>query len=162
MVVTLKFECAEYLKQWFINHCGGSYPVKLHKKSPESYVLNAFLSNKKDNHIDMTQQSTEEYMEIIIPQFHGKPPENYNHISKNGAVAFISSIMSKFDHQIWSDLKDIDFMQIQKKEAIYAWMEANGIELSEKNFTAVEKRFQRLRNRNKTRIRVKNFRKKLK
>ena len=53
---------------------------------------------------------------------------------------------SRFDVQLWIDLHHFGKISKRQDELIYAWMEKHGIELTETNWNAIAKRYQRQRN----------------
>lgn len=153
---TLSFQCEEYLRQWCIDDAGGCSPIRLRKNSPESNCLQFCLRPKSKAEPEPEIEGTP--LVVYIPSFRLRNPEVYNHITNVGRKAFISILRKRFDDQLWSDLHAIHNFGIRKDELIYAWMEAHGIEISEKNFCAVAKRLQRIRERVLTNQRVRNYR----
>ena len=158
--ITLSFQCEDYLRQWFINDAGGSHPVRLRKNSPESSCLQFCLQPKSKAGKQPEIEGTP--LIVYIPEFRYKNPDDYNYISNTGRIAFIKILKQRFDLELWNDLHQFANFGIRKDELIYAWMESHEIEPTEKNFNAIAKRLQRMRERSLSRIRVRNFRKKRK
>lgn len=157
--IILYVQCEEYLRQWIIHASGGITPVRLRKGSPEAFFLEAFLQRKSQKIPD--QRPDQDSLAICIPSFRHKPPESFNRLSETSRKAFLRIFRSRFDYQIWNDLCNIESSFSRKDELIAAWMEANGIDDTEKNTLAVTKRLQRLRDRVRAKERMKKSRKKL-
>lgn len=178
--ITLKIPCEAYLAQWYINDSGGATPVKLRKNSPEQHLLRCLLVSKNSAAVmpqpdqrscGMDGQASSpggcgeepedpEVLEIIIPYFKGMSPEIYNHISPRAERIFTDTLRKRFDLRIFEDLAPVINAVDRRDELIWAWMEANGIEETETNWAAVEKRLRRMLDRLKTKIRVREWRKK--
>lgn len=153
---TLSFQCEDYLRQWCINDAGGSSPVRLRKNSPESNLLRFCLRPKSKAEPEPEIIGTP--LIVYIPTFRHMNPEVYNNISSAGKKAFMKILKKRFDLQLWDDLNPIYSFGINKEDLIYAWMEAHGIEPTEKNFNSVAKRLQRIRERIQTNARVRKYR----
>ena len=131
-----------YLKQWFIHEHGGEYPVSLVRGSVESNILMLFLENKKADHIEAIDEKT---LAIYIPSYKRCDPRNRNFLPERAKVALHKCIKNRFDVQMWQDLHQFNNLGLQIDDIIYAWMEQHGIELSEMNWNAIAKRYQRKR-----------------
>lgn len=131
-----------YLKQWFIHEQGGDYPVNLGRGSVESDMLFQFLINKKTEEPPIIDERT---LAINIPSFKKRDPRTYNHLPPMAKVALHKCIKNRFDVQMWNDLHQFSNLGMQIDDLIYAWMEKHGIELSETNWNAIAKRYQRKR-----------------
>lgn len=158
--ITLSFQCEDYLRQWFIHESGGVSPVTLKKNTPESNCLQFSLRSKSDKSLEEVNHDIKgEPLIVYIPTFRFKNPKDYNHITASGRKLFISILKKRFDERIWFDLHSIYNFGVRKDDLIYSWMEAHEIEQSEKNFNAIAKRLQRLRQRTLSNVRIRNFRK---
>lgn len=133
----------EYLTQWFIHEQGGTVPVQLTRGSIESKILETYLSRRPDG--VLPELDGEGKVAIAIPTFRKRPPEVYNFLPKRALASLISVIRDRFDVKLWKDLHQFGKITRRQDELIYAWMEKNGIELSDKNWNAVAKRYQRQR-----------------
>ena len=60
-------------------------------------------------------------------------------------AALVVSIRNRFDIELWRDLHHFGKITRRQDELIYAWMEKNGIEMTEANWNAIAKRYQRQR-----------------
>lgn len=158
--ITLSFQCEDYLRQWCIDDAGGSSPVRLRKNSPESNCLQFCLRPKSK--AEPEPEITGIPLVIYIPSFRLRNPEVYNQITAVGRKAFLSILKKRFDDQLWGDLHSLCNFGIPKEDLIYTWMDAHGIEPTEKNFCAVAKRLQRINKRIKTNARVREYRRKRK
>ena len=135
----------EYLAQWFINDQGGENPVRLTRGSVEAKILEVYLMKRpEDTDPDI---DTIGKVAIAIPEFRNRPPEYYNHLPKFAISSLQNVIRQRFDISLWKDLNGFgNIIRNRQDELIYAWMEKNGIELNEKNWNAIAKRYQRQRN----------------
>lgn len=133
----------DYLAQWFIHEQGGENPVNLIKGSIESKFLELALAKWPENVTPLPPDPSD--VAIVIPFFRTKPPYTYNYLSKRSVNAIIGIIRNRFDVELWKAIHSFGRINEETKEIIYAWMENNGIEDSEKNWNAIAKRYQRLR-----------------
>lgn len=156
--ISVNIPCEQYLKQWFVNVCGGEEPVHLRKGSPESHLLEFILLPKAA--VCEAPEPSELSLNICIPTFRYKDPQSFNAISKKGAAAFLKLLRKRFDLQLWQDYASLKNVGIPKDDIVMNWMENNGIEINDRNFESVKKRLRRIEERLKAKIRVKNFRKK--
>lgn len=131
-----------YLKQWFVHEQGGDYPVNLMRGSVESDMLRLFLENKNADSPPVIDDRT---LAINIPSYKKKDPRTYNFLPPMAKVALHKCIKNRFDVQMWQDLHHFSNLGIQIDDLIYAWMEKHGIELTETNWNAIAKRYQRKR-----------------
>lgn len=160
----------DYLAQWFIHEQGGSQPVRLIKGSIESKLLNLFLTKQPEpepsedsdpREVDADGEPAADPEEeeapnliIEIPSFKNRPPEIFNYITPRAASVIVSVIRDRFDVKLWTDLYTFNNIMQRQDELIYAWMESNGIELTERNWNAIAKRYSRLRDRYRQRERA--------
>ena len=159
--ITVKIPCENYLAQWYVCDSGGVSPVKVRKNSPEQHLLRCILASKsKAQTVDTDIDRTDSALEIIIPYFKGMPPEIYNYLSPRAKKVFVDTLRKRFDLQLFNDLSPVLNAVERRDELIWAWMEAHGIEHTETNYFAVEKRLKRMIDRLNTKIRVKNYRSK--
>ena len=131
-----------YLAQWFIHDHGGSTPVELRRGSVESKVLEVYLAKRPPY---VVPESGDGLVPVYIPTFRHKPAEAYNYLPKHALSALLNSIRNRFDVELWNDLHSFGRIGRRQDELIYAWMEKHGIEMTEANWNAIAKRYQRLR-----------------
>ena len=131
-----------YLKQWFIHEHGGEYPVSLVRGSVESCMLKQFIEKRNEEEATNIDERT---LAIYIPTFKDKDPRTYFYLPNRAKVALHKCIKNRFDIQMWQDLHQFSNLGLQIDDIIYAWMEQHGIELSEMNWNAIAKRYQRKR-----------------
>lgn len=158
-MITIYFHCEDYLREWYIYHSGGAVPVKLKKNSPESHLLMCCLQNKK-NAVDSPIVDKDKAIEVIVPYYKNRPPEYFNFLNDATEKAFVKILKRHFDFCLWSDLCKIHDIASRLDDIIYAWMESHGISITEKNWNAVAKRFQRIRSRILSKERMRKFRNK--
>ena len=133
-----------YLAQWFINSHGGSTPVELERASVESKILEVFLTKQPPEH--EPEIFEKQKVAIYIPTFRNRPAAVYNYLPRRAQAALLLSIRNRFDVQLWNDLHHFGAIGQRQDELIYAWMEKTGIDLTEVNWNAIAKRYQRQRN----------------
>lgn len=142
--ICLYIPLEDYLAQWFVHEQGGEVPVQLTRGSVESKILEVYLAHRPDG--QLPEKGGEGKLAIAIPSFRNRPPEVFNYLSKNALASLVSIIRSRFDVQLWIDLHHFGKISKRQDELIYAWMEKHGIELTETNWNAIAKRYQRQRN----------------
>lgn len=142
-----------YLRQWLINEHGGEEPVRLKRGSVESKILSLYLTKRPEG--VPVQVGGEGMISIIIPAFRSKNPQTYNYLPPKARECLLNAIRDRFDLQLWEDLHDFFKSEVDIKDLIYAWLEAHGMETDERNWLALEKRFRRLRDIYKSRLRAK-------
>lgn len=136
-------ELEDFLAQWFIHEQGGASPVKLIKGGLESKILELYLVKRPAYCLPDIPEGK---VAVEIPYFRHKPPQTYNFLPKRAKRLFVSTIRKRFDIDLYSALHHFGRIDRRQDDAIYAWFEAKGIEPTEKNWNAVAKRYQRLRN----------------
>lgn len=146
---------ADYLSQWFIHQHGSCEPVHLIRGSAESKVLEVWLTTRP-NDLPLLKQP-EGTVAVAIPYFRNKPPLSYNHLPTRAMAVLIRMIRERFDIQLWDDLHSFGNISSKQEDLVFAWMESNGIELTERNCWAITKRYQRLRNEYNARRRAKEY-----
>ena len=134
----------DYLAQWFINDQGGKYPVELKRGSVESIILESFLAKQPEDIPQQTEANNPDAVKIAIPFFKSKDVNYFNYLPKRAEDLLVTSIINRQD------------------ELIYAFMESHGIEINEKNWCTIAKRYQRKRTVYRINERVKKFRSNLK
>lgn len=142
--MTFFLDIEPYLAEWFIFANGGEVPVKLAKGSIESKYLELFLSKPpKDTAYPLKRRG----VEIEIPAYRYKPAMYWWWLSPRGERALEGIIRSRFDVQLWQDIHRVENCRELLQDILTAWMEANGIEPTDRNYNAVSKRYMRLRKR---------------
>ena len=144
--ICIYIELDPYLRQWFVHDFGGNEPVELRRDSVESKILETYLAKQPPDCIPQTRGS-EGQVAIYIPTFRYRPAEYYNYLPKQAMSALVNSIRNRFDVDLWNDLHTFGRIGRRQDELIYAWMEMHGIELTEANWNAIAKRYQRQRKR---------------
>lgn len=139
---TVNLELPSYLAQWLLFENGGEQPIVMPKLSIENKILE--LSLIKLPHNAKPDLKTETSVAIAIPCFRHKPPSTYNYLPNNGRDELKKAIRSRFIVQLFTDLHKFGFIGKRKDQLFYAWMEAHGIELTETNWCAIAKIYQRL------------------
>ncbi len=131
-------------QDWVIHECGGEIPVKFPRHSAERDVLEVFLSRPPEGYIP--EPYREGMLRIVVPEFKGRPADRWFYLSDTARRALTQCIKARFDLQMWNELSRFGYLGEQQKDLIYAWMELHGIEINDKNWNMIAKRYQRKRN----------------
>ena len=131
-----------YLAEWLVHEHGG-IPVAFPKNSYENDVLEMSLTLRPKNLEDGGDGPGEGKIPIAVPYFKYKNVKSYNYLPKNGQLAIQKSIRQRFMMQLWRDLHKFGNIGKQRKELIFAWMEAHGITPSDTNWNTLAKIYQR-------------------
>ncbi len=152
--ICLYIPLEDYLADWFVHDQGGENPVHLTRGSVESKILEVFLTHRPED--QLPDVAGDGKLAIIIPSFRNRPPEVFNYLPQHALSSLLNIIRSRFDIQLWNELHHFGKITNRQDELIYAWMEKHGIAMTEKNWNAIAKRYQRQRNVYMTRDRAKN------
>ena len=134
----------DYLAKWFINEQGGALPVSLGYGSVESKILETYLV--KLPHGSMPDLGGDGKVPVYIPTFRNRPAETYNYLPKAAVKVFCDTVRHRLDIDLWNAV--MPFAKIGLKrvdDLIFAFMESRGIAMTETNWNALAKRFQRQR-----------------
>lgn len=139
----LYLELEDYLAQWFINDQGGNNPVCLIRGSMEWGLLEQFLQPPPPDWSPSV--STEGKVCIVLPNFRSKDTRYNFYLPPKATEALKTCIRNRFDIEMWNSLHRFAAIFSRQDNLIYAFMEKHGIELTEKNWNAIAKRYQRKR-----------------
>ena len=132
-----------YLAQWYIHEMGGRMPVSLPRGSVESDILRLFLQKRPEKvPVDVGKDAN---LAIVIPSWKEKDAMYYNYLDTSAMHCLHQCIKSRFDVQLWTDIHKIHPRMKMLKDLMEAWMENHGIEVTDTNWSAVTKRYQRKR-----------------
>lgn len=156
-MITVSVLLPEYLHQWAVNaldaiSVDGRKVVVPVKNSPLASFLRNFLMHKRQrpdfNPQDLKHGAipiaTQELF-IQVPHFPGRDPQYYNYLSPTAEAQLRDLIRSRFDVALFTEFSRFDNVNVRTNEFIHSWLDANGIEQTEKNWLAVDKRLQLLR-----------------
>lgn len=152
----------DYLAQWFINDHGGKYPVELTRGCIEMGILESFLEKLPDDVPPQTEANNPGALKIYIPDFKSKDITSYNYLPKYAEDLLVATIRNRFDVELWTSLHKFSSLFKRQDELIYAFMRRHNIEVNEKNWNAIAKRYQRKRRSYRSACRMKKMRKKKK
>ncbi len=158
----LYLELDDYLAQWFINDQGGDEPVRLRRGSAEWCLLEQFLQLPPAGFVPERGVPQRGGVQITLPAFRSKDTRYHFWLPERATEALKSCIRNRFDIQMWGELHRFQNLFRRQDELIYAFMEKHGIALTEKNWNAIAKRYQRKREiyrRTERRRRAKNDKK---
>lgn len=116
-----------YLAQW-IEHTFGN-PAELIKESPESRVLNEFLTKTPANAKPDTGEGSN--VSVVIPYFKGKDPRTYNFLYQSGKNALAESFRTLLIKNLMEEVGSLENGNAKIATLIYAWMEKHGISENE-------------------------------
>lgn len=139
----LYLQLEDYLAQWFIHNHGGNNPVKLIRGSVEWSMLETYLRTPPSDYVPTLK--SEGYVCIELPNFRYKDTRNNYYLPPKATEALKSCIRTRFDLSMWDEIHRFYAVFKRQDELIYAFMEKHGIEISEKNWNAIAKRYQRKR-----------------
>lgn len=142
--ICLYIPLEDYLSQWFVHEHGGEVPVHLTRGSVESKILEVYLAHRPED--QLPEIGGEGKLAIAIPSFRNRPPEVFNYLPQRALSSLLTIIRNRFDIELWNDLHHFGKITKRQDELIYAWMEKHGIEMTETNWNAIAKRYQRQRN----------------
>ncbi|MBR3564721.1 MAG: hypothetical protein IKN91_00110 [Paludibacteraceae bacterium] len=117
-------------------------PVVIPRGSQESLILHNFLQKPPHNAI---AEDDEPNIAIVIPQYRDKDPNTFNYLGRHGRQKLADTIRNRFCIELWENLHTFRNALSRQDNAIYAFMESNGIECSETNWNALAKIYQRQR-----------------
>lgn len=153
--MTFNLRLPQYLRQWLIDAMGGETPVTFPKGSAYSSYLRVFLRHKRE--METYEKEDEETVQVTVPRFPGKDPQYYNFLPASARDGLVSLIRDAFDVELFTEMSAFRNATNRKKGAqiLNSWMEAHGIELTDRNTCAVLKRLQLLKRRSRDRDRKK-------
>ena len=117
--------------------------MHLTRGSVESKILEVYLTHRPED--QLPEIGGEGKLAIAIPSFRNRPPEVFNYLPQRALSSLLTIIRNRFDIQLWTDLHHFGKISKRQDELIYAWMEKHGIEMTETNWNAIAKRYQRQR-----------------
>ncbi len=141
--MNLYLELEDYLAQWFIHDQGGNNPVRLIRGSVEWGLLEQFLQTPPKDYVP--QVGGPGFVCIELPNFRSKDTRNNYYLPPKATEALKACIRNRFDIAMWQSLHRFASVFQRQDHLIYAFMEKNGIELTERNWNAIAKRYQRKR-----------------
>jgi hypothetical protein len=86
-----------------------------------------------------------EKLAVVIPEFREKPSESFNYLPQRAENILLTTLRNRFDIQLFNDMLSLENLAKRQDQLIYAWMEAHGIDITETNWNAIAKRYQRQR-----------------
>jgi len=141
-VIYLRLE--PYLTQWLIFNYGNP-PIVFPKNSVENDVIEFGLTTKKDPKavIDLPGEGM---LAISLPYFKFKDVRSNYMMTPSSKAMLTRCLKARFAVELWQDLYRFRNITKMKQDLIWAWMESHGIELTEANWNAICKIYDRKRN----------------
>lgn len=133
-----------YIKDWIIKRNGVNGIIDFKRGSMERdfIMLNAAkLPKGKD-----PDTPDDECVAVKFHWYRGKNPVVYNYFSDSNKEELKAMLKRRFDWQLMMDILKPSNHGCQISELVWNWMQQNNIELNDRNFNAIIKRFQRRRN----------------
>lgn len=147
----INLELPTYLKQWVIHENGGGQPVAFPRLSTENKILESCLI--KTPWFALPDLPSEKTVAISIPYFRIKHPKTYHYLPRKAREILAACIRNRFIIQLWQELHQHGHIGKRKDNLIYDWMTEHGIELTETNWNAIAKIYQRQHRNNLARKR---------
>ena len=138
-VIYLKVE--PYLAQWLTKAFGS--PVDLPRDTPECRLIKRFLDKTPLDIRPDTGEGTN--LAVLIPWSKEKDPRTYNYLSPRAKALLIESFETVFLNNMWTELGDLDNLNCNLTDVIYAWLEKHGIE--EEQWETIRQKYYRIRKR---------------
>jgi hypothetical protein len=133
-----------YLMQWLIHQAGSTPPIEIPPRSPEADILKFYLRQPPKNYFPQLHPKDGQ-IQFLIPFFRHPDTRRCFYLPKKGEIALRECIKNRFRVQLWRDMNTIG-VQIKRKDiAISDWMEAHGIDVTERNWNTIAKILQRKR-----------------
>jgi len=140
--MTIHLKLQPWLRQWLVHEQGGE-PVSFQRNSTEHDIIKLSLVKLPEGcKPDLPGEDT---VAIRLPSFKKIDVRVYNHMTRHGKTMLRNCIRSRMIVAMWNDISAWGNIGKQKQDVIWTWMEANGIELTETNFFALQKIYQRRR-----------------
>lgn len=146
-MVTFPIVLPTYLRQWLVFTTGSEKEIFFPKGSPFNAFLRVYLRHKRER--ESFAPADQDAVNIVIPKFPGKDPMYHNYLPEKARQAFVNLIRDWFDVELFRSMSlfDKNCTPKRRQEFLLLWMEENGIDPDDRNFCAVNKRLQLLRQR---------------
>ena len=139
--MTITLDLPPYLAQWYVFTEGGDVPVSPRRGSIEADLLETFLQRPPK---DWTPgDEPEGSVTVRLPQFRSKDTRICFWLSPSARSLIEDAIRTRFDVCMWQELHRFSNIFRRRDRLIYAFMEKYGIEPTETNWCAIEKRYRR-------------------
>lgn len=146
-----------YLAQWYAHECRRhlraaddtcTVPIYNFKDAVapirgtvESGILELFLTKEPDG--PKQDFKTGSNLVIAIPSFRNRDPRVYSYLRPSARELLYEAMRTRFQVSLWRGIHSIDTEFTRKDMAIMAWMEHNGIEVTDTNYNSVLKVYDR-------------------
>lgn len=131
-----------FLREWFVHDMGGKIPVELPRNSLEHQFFETYLSAPPKEYKPVINR---DWLAIKLPSFKTKDTRSCYYLAPKSERALVSIIYNRFDIEMWKHVHKFSAVFKHTKKLIEAFMENHGIEVSDTNYQAVLKRYQRKR-----------------
>ena len=131
----------DYLIQWVSHEYGD--PVVFPKNSMENDIIEMGLI--RETPILPVYGPETWRVAIKLPIYKNKDVRKFHYLPLKSRKSLAECIRQRFIVKLWMELHRFGHIGKKKQDLIWAWMEANGIEQTEKNYNTVSKIYQRRR-----------------
>lgn len=142
--VLLHISLTPYLAEWFIHKHGGDQPVKLHRGSPESYILEQGLRTKpqKGKTVPVPEDAN---VVIKIPNFRLVDPRRYPYVPEKVVNQLKQSIRKDFKIELWYELHQLEKLSLPITDIVEQFMRKHGITYSNEAWETIRQTYYRMR-----------------
>lgn len=149
VLLHVKFET--YLAQWLINDNGGYTPIVFPKYSIENRILKTYLIPLPPN--ALPNLPSEDSLPIVIPQYKYGDPKRINYLPVAAMRLLHDAIRERFSIELWTALHQFGHIGKKRQDVLIAWMQSHNIEVTDTNFNALIKIYDRQRDSYLARLR---------
>ena len=139
----LYLDVEDYLKQWFINDMGGKNPVELRRGCAEFSYLELYLTTPPADY--EPEVFSDDKLAIKLPNYRSKDTRDNYYLPPAARIGLLSIIRNRFDIEMWKHIHVFASLFKRLDKVVEAFMEKSGIEINDKNWNAVIKRYRRKR-----------------
>lgn len=141
---TIYLKVPSYLAQWlrhdYWDDAAGR--IKFERGSNIHSILSTFLRKQP---LGYDPGDVSDLLPVEVPTFKGMNPDQHNYLGRDGHKAVVSAIKRNFKTCIDKELSIFYGQDISITDIIYAFMEAHGIDATERNWEAIRQMFYRQR-----------------
>lgn len=142
---TLVMYMPEYLAQWLGWKGQPGECVTFRHNSVEDKMLRCFLTDRPAvEACPHPGAATDVEVHIALPDLK-LGPYTPDYLPASARKLLLEHLRARFDVELNRDLLPFMAMKARMDDLLYAWMEKKGIEASERNYLAVQKRYDRQR-----------------
>lgn len=134
-----------FIAAW-LKHDASSYPIYFSRNTVEYLIMEQFSVSDPATVVEQGIKDDNSLVAVVVPEFRYKD-SSYHYLPQAGKKALEQCIKDRFAIDLWKGLHKFGHIGKERKYIILAWMEAHGIPDEGSNWDAIEKRYQRQRDR---------------